>query len=297
MDNDRNIIRIRPDLSDRGFIFESGLFGVNTEVTRKGFFRGIYAQMLNNRKLFIGAESPDGWECSGAQRVTDRPQESLCGSNFVVLKNGGSMRQSSDVIMLQEGRQYEAKAWVKAVSESAALTFGVAGFEKRFAVSCGDAQYQELSFVFDGADLENGTFTVSAEGEIAVYELSLMPANHFHGMRRDVIESLREIAPTSIRYPGGCYADHFEWKESLKAPEFRKPVDGRSKGFMLRDSYHQDCVEVGLNEFILLCRELGAEPEYTVSHLQSDGEDARCLIEYCNGAADTEYGAKRESLG
>lgn len=297
MDNNHSITRIKPDLSDRGFIFEPGLFGINMEVTRKGFFRGINAQMLNNRKLFAGADDPDGWVCLGAQRVTGRPQDSLCGSNYVILKDGGSMRQSSDVIALQAGRKYEAKAWVKAFSDNAALTFGIAGFERRLKVCLSDAKYKELSFSFDGADLESGTFTVNAEGEIAVFELSLMPADHFHGMRRDVIESLREIAPTSIRYPGGCYADHFEWKESLKAPEFRKPVDGRSKGFMLRDSYHQDCVEVGINEFILLCRELGAEPEYTVSHIQSDGEDARCLIEYCNGSADTEYGAKREALG
>ncbi|MBR6935781.1 MAG: hypothetical protein IKH41_09870 [Clostridia bacterium] len=56
MDNNHSITRIKPDLSDRGFIFEPGLFGINMEVTRKGFFRGINAQMLNNRKLFAGTD-------------------------------------------------------------------------------------------------------------------------------------------------------------------------------------------------------------------------------------------------
>jgi alpha-N-arabinofuranosidase len=117
-------------------------------------------------------------------------------------------------------------------------------------------------------------------------------------MRWDVIEELRKIAPTSIRFPGGCAADHFDWKESLKAPEFRKPADGTSKAwFLFRDSYHQDSLEIGLNEFVWLCREIGAEPEYTVSLILSDGEDARRLVEYCNGAPDTEYGAKREAFG
>ena len=34
--------------------FENGLFGINTEITRKGFFGGLSAQMINNRKLFAG---------------------------------------------------------------------------------------------------------------------------------------------------------------------------------------------------------------------------------------------------
>ena len=282
--------------SDTGFAMESGLFGINIEITRKGLFGGLSAQMLNNRKLFMGQDTVDGWTCEGFERITDRPEESLCQSNFVILNNG-SMSQTSEIIALQKRRTYEAKVWIKAYSETAEVTFGVTDMEQTVTVIADNEPYKALSFVFDGEDVEKGTFFVKVSGEVAVYEASLMPTDHFYGMRWDVIECLRAIAPPSIRYPGGCYADHFEWRESLKAPEFRKPIDGRSKGFMLRNSYHQDCVEVGLNEFIRLCKELAAEPEYTVSHLQSDGEDARCLIEYCNGHADTEYGAMREAFG
>ena len=148
-----------------------------------------------------------------------------------------------------------------------------------------------------GKDVENGTFLATVNGEVAVYEVSLMPTENFYGMRIDVIESLRALAPTSIRYPGGCFADHYEWRECLKAPEFRTPVDGTIKNFMLRDTYGQDPLDIGINEFMMLCREIGAEPEFTVSILQSDGADVRDLIEYCNGSADTEFGSIRQSLG
>ena len=158
-------------------------------------------------------------------------------------------------------------------------------------------QYTEFSFPFDGYDADNGSFVVRSTGDLAVFELSLMPTDHFYGMRRDVIEHLKTIAPTSIRFPGGCAADHFDWKESLKAPELRTPADGSSKWFLFRDSYDQDCLDIGLNEFMMLCRELNTEPEYTVSLLLSDGEDARRLVEYCNGSPDTEYGARRQELG
>lgn len=283
--------------TDGGYIMEDGLFGINAEITRKGFFGGLSAEMLNNRKFLMGERGVDGWTCSRAERITDRPQESLCNSNFVVLKDGGSMKQRSDVISLQAGREYEAKVWVKAYSNTAEITFGVSGMEQSFTVSADEDPYKALTFTFTGKDVENDTFLVKVNGEAAVYEVSLMPTDNFYGMRIDVIESLRTLAPTSIRYPGGCFADHYEWRESLKAPEFRTPVDGTIKDFMLRDTYGQDPLDIGINEFMMLCREIGAEPEFTVSILQSDGADARDLIEYCNGSVDTEFGSIRQSLG
>ncbi|MBO5042698.1 MAG: hypothetical protein J6D87_07015 [Clostridia bacterium] len=280
-----------------GYPFEDGIFGVNMEITRKGFFGGLCAQMLNNRKLFMGQDGVDGWECENFERVLDRPEESLCHSNFIILKNG-TMSQSSQVIALQAGKDYEAKVWGKAYSDKAAITFGVAGMEQTFTVTADGEPYKVLSFVFDGEALDSGTFSVKVSGEVAVYEVSLMPTDHFYGMRWDVIQHLRTISPTALRFPGGCAADHFMWKESLKAPEFRKPVDGLSKAwFLFRDTYHQDTLDIGLNEFFMLCKELNAEPEYTVSLILSEGEDARQLVEYCNGDASTEYGAKRRALG
>ena len=295
--NESKTIRILPCADTPGYLFETGIFGVNLEITRKGFFGGLCAQMLNNRKLFMGEEGVDGWICEGFERITDRPEESLCQSHFVILTNG-SMCQTSEVIALQEGREYEAKVWVKAISETAEITFGIVGMEQTVSVAADGAPYRELSYTFTGTDLENGTFSLRVTGKAAIFEVSLMPTDHFHGMRRDVIEALRQIAPTALRFPGGCAADHFDWKESLKAPEFRRPADGRSKAwFLFRDTYHQDPLDIGLNEFMLLCRELGAEPEFTVSLILSDGEDARRLVEYCNGNATTEYGAMRQALG
>ena len=288
---------IAPHTAQNGYLMEDGIFGVNMEITRRGFFGGLCAQMLNNRKLSMGEGGVDGWVCEGARRVLNRPEESLCQSNFIVLKNG-SMSQTSEVIALQAGKTYEAKVWVKAYSDTAAVTFGVAGMEQTVAVTADGAPYAALSFTFDGVDLDGGTFSVKVEGEAAVYEVSLMPTDTFYGMRWDVIEQLRAIGPTALRFPGGCAADHFDWKESLKAPEFRTPADGRSKAwFLFRDTYHQDPLDIGLNEFLMLCRELNAEPEFTVSLILSDGEDARRLVEYCNGDETTEYGAKRQALG
>lgn len=280
-----------------GTPFQDLLFGVNMEITRRGFFGGLSAEMLNNRKLFSGTDVPSGWECTGFERITDQPQRSLCTSPFVILRDG-EMTQTTADIALRAGKTYEARLWVGAYEGEAQITFGVEGHTKTFDVSENEDAYTALSFVFDGVDLDSGTFVVRVAGCAAVFEMSLMPTDHFYGMRQDVIEQLKQIAPTSMRFPGGCAADHFLWRESMKAPEFRTPTDGTDKSwFLFRNTYDQDCLDIGLNEFMMLCREVGAEPEFTVSLLLSDGADAADLVQYCNGAADTEYGAIRQSLG
>lgn len=274
--------------------FEDGLFGVNAEITRKGYFGGLSAQMLNNRKFFAGVDAPSGWVCSDFEYVCDKKEQSLCESSYVVLKNG-VMSQKSDVIDLCENAEYEASVWVKALSENAEITFGAAGCEKTFSLRKDGEKFKKLSFIITKTKAD--TFIIRAKGDVAVFEASLMPADNFYGMRRDVTEALRYLSPSAVRFPGGCAADHFDWRQSLKAPEYRKPADGAEKGFLFSDTYGQDCLDVGINEFMMLCKKLGAEPEYTVSLLLSDGKDAKELVEYCNGGEDTEYGALRQSLG
>ncbi len=274
------------------YMFPNGLFGVNAEVTRKGFFGGLSAQMLNNRKFFKGEKTPDGWECENAQLCFDK-NESPCGSNYVRLTDG-VIRQTSDVIAFKKGAEYAVKALVR--SDGASVSFGVPGREKTFENVCGDG-YKELSFLFLSDGEESSTFVLSVSGTADVYAVSLMPADNFYGMRRDVIAALKRIAPTAIRFPGGCCADHFDWKQCLKSADLRTPFDGAAKDFMLRDTYHQDCADISLNEFIMLCREVGAKPEFTVSIILSDADDAYRLVEYCNGGKGTEYGKKRADTG
>jgi alpha-N-arabinofuranosidase len=274
------------------YMFPNGLFGVNAEVTRKGFFGGLSAQMLNNRKFFKGEKTPDGWECENAQLCFDK-NESPCGSNYVRLTDG-MIKQTSDVIAFKKGAEYAVKALVR--SDGASVSFGVPGREKTFENVRGDG-YKELSFLFLSDGEESSTFVLSVSGTADVYAVSFMPADNFYGMRRDVIAALKRIAPTAIRFPGGCCADHFDWKQCLKPADLRTPFDGSIKDFMLRDTYHQDCADISLNEFIMLCQKVGAEPEFTVSIVLSDGVDARRLDEYCNGGTDTEYGAKRAAMG
>lgn len=60
--------------------------------------------------------------------------------------------------------------------------------------------------------------------------------------------------------------------------------------FVLPDSYGNDTCEIGIDEFMRLCRYVGAEPQITVRMSDNTPEDAAELVEYCNGSCSTHWG-------
>lgn len=71
------------------------------------------------------------------------------------------------------------------------------------------------------------------------------------GVRKDVIEALRQIRVPIMRWPGGCYADTYHWKEAVGPQEKRIPVVNRTWGGSEDNSF-------GTNEFMNFCEEVGA---------------------------------------
>lgn len=112
---------------------------------------------------------------------------------------------------------------------------------------------------------------------------SVKPTDTLHGMRWDVIELLRAIKPGCLRYPGGCYAEFYEWQEGLLPVDQRSPIYNTDLDFLFRDTDGTDTHEVGIDEFIALCREIGCEPAITVRLSENTPENAAALVEYCNG--------------
>ena len=71
------------------------------------------------------------------------------------------------------------------------------------------------------------------------------------GVRKDVIEALKRIRVPIMRWPGGCYADTYHWKDAVGPLEKRKPVVNRAWGGSEDNSF-------GTNEFMNFCEEVGA---------------------------------------
>lgn len=74
------------------------------------------------------------------------------------------------------------------------------------------------------------------------------------GLRVKVVEALRELRAPNLRWPGGCFADGYHWKDGI-GPQSQRPrtVNQHWGGVVESNAF-------GSNEFMNLCAEVGAEP-------------------------------------
>lgn len=77
---------------------------------------------------------------------------------------------------------------------------------------------------------------------------------HIGGIRRDVVEALRELAVPNLRWPGGCFADEYHWRDGVGPREQRPSMVNTNWGNVEENNHF------GSHEFMELCDLLGAEP-------------------------------------
>ncbi len=74
-----------------------------------------------------------------------------------------------------------------------------------------------------------------------------------NGMRTDVVEALKELKIPVLRWPGGCFADEYHWKDGIGPKETRKKMINTHWGGVVEDN------SFGTHEFMELCRQLGCK--------------------------------------
>jgi alpha-N-arabinofuranosidase len=98
-----------------------------------------------------------------------------------------------------------------------------------------------------------------------------------NGIRTAFIEAMRAIQAPLLRWPGGCFADSYDWRDGL-GPAAKRPA---RTGFWNQ----QDSNQYGLHEFIHTCRAIGCKP-YLAANLRTlPARDFYQEIEYCNAPA------------
>jgi alpha-N-arabinofuranosidase len=116
--------------------------------------------------------------------------------------------------------------------------------------------------------------------------------DHQNGFRTDVLAALRDLPVPLLRWPGGCYADHYHWRDGI-GPRDQRPVRlGMSCGLQVEDNNH-----LGTHEFLWLCAQIGAEP-YLAGNVGSGTPQELCdWLEYCNTPVATTLGRERAANG
>ena len=114
------------------------------------------------------------------------------------------------------------------------------------------------------ADVEQGTINKNIYGHFAehlgrgiyeglwVGEDSSIP--NTNGVRNDVLEALKNIKVPVLRWPGGCFADEYHWKDGIGPREKRKRMVNTHWGGVVENNHF------GTHEFMMLCDMLETEP-------------------------------------
>ena len=156
-----------------------------------------------------------------------------------------------------------------------------------------DGIFREFSCTLDpGSFSGRATFAVATGPGtvIAADGFTLMPVNAAKGWRSDVVEGLKKIGVPLIRFPGGCFASFYDWREGVGPRLDRQPVISEYWGGIEEN-------QAGTVEFIELCRMTGSEPFLCVNMLTGTADRAAQWVEYCNGSAETPMGALRKQHG
>jgi len=98
-----------------------------------------------------------------------------------------------------------------------------------------------------------------------------------NGIRKDFIDTMKAVEAPVLRWPGGCFADSYDWHDGLGA---RAKRPSRA-GFWKQEESNQ----YGLHEFMHTCSAIGAKPYLAANLRTQPARDFYQEIEYCNAPA------------
>ncbi len=117
------------------------------------------------------------------------------------------------------------------------------------------------------------------------------PIPNIDGWRTDIVEALRKIKPPVLRWPGGCYADDYHWRNGIGPAEDRPKTINLWWGKVIDDN------AVGTHEFIRLCELIGAKPYLCGNMGSATPQEMREWLEYCNYPGDSTLAETRAENG
>ena len=126
---------------------------------------------------------------------------------------------------------------------------------------------------------------------------------NIHGVRKSLVDALQKIKAPVIRWPGGCFADSYDWKDGI-GPAGKRP---RRTNFWFEDPMVRsqgnipqkyDPNQFGTNDFVQFCKLSGCQPYLAANVRSLPVEDFYHWVEYCNSpAGSTTLADLRASTG
>lgn len=134
---------------------------------------------------------------------------------------------------------------------------------------------------------------------IWVGENSKVP--NVNGIRKELVDEMRKIKAPVVRYPGGCFADSYDWRDGI-GPAAKRPTrtnfwsDSASSAAPANHKYETN--RFGTNEFVRFCKLIGCEPYLAANVRSLPAEQFYRWVEYCNSpAGSTTLAEERAAAG
>jgi alpha-N-arabinofuranosidase len=136
---------------------------------------------------------------------------------------------------------------------------------------------------------------------IWVGEKSKVPNQY--GIRTALVEHMKRIRPTVVRWPGGCFADSYNWRDGV-GPRAKRPT---RTNFWINDPWMQSAPDgpekyepnqFGTPEFMRFCKLIGAQPYLATNVRSNTARDFDEWVDYCNApTGKTTLAKEREADG
>jgi alpha-N-arabinofuranosidase len=110
-------------------------------------------------------------------------------------------------------------------------------------------------------------------------------------IRTDIVEALKKIKVPSLRWPGGCFADQYHWRDGIGPKAERKKTVNTWWGMVTEDN------SFGTHEFLDLCEQIGCEPYIAGNVGTGTPEEMKSWIEYLNYNGDSYLANLRRENG
>lgn len=303
------------DASQAGQPVSKYEFGMFIENLGSLVYRSLWSEMLDDRKFYfpiVTAESPETrpagfpgmqlrrWNPVGPDRaVTMDTDQPFVGAHSprIALDPAAphGIRQSG--IALVKGKAYIGHVWLRgtpgAKVQVALAPPDVEDSRQTLALTIPADTYRRFPFRFTAsADTTDATLEITGTGtgSFHIGAVSLMPADNVDGFRPDTIALLRQLHSGFWRLPGGNFVSDWSWYDAIGDRDKRPPMFDHAWNAMQSN-------DVGLDEFMTLCRLIGVEPYVTVNAGFGDAHSAMEEVEYINGSVKTRLGALRAHNG
>lgn len=318
------------------------MYGLFFEDINYGADGGLYAEMIKNRS-FEFPQSFMGWTTFGNVKLMhDGPFER--NPHYVRLGDPGHAHKRTGIenegffgVSVKKDADYRFSVWARGENQKIKIeiidnsSMGETQVLVAKNLEINSKDWKQYEVILKAPVTETKAHLrifLASPGTVDLEHVSLFPVDTWkgrkNGLRKDLVEALRDIKPGVFRFPGGCIVEgtdletRYNWKNTV-GPVENRPLNENRWHYTFPHRFFPDYFQtygLGFYEFFLLSEEIGSEPLPVLScglacQFQNESEEAHVkvcdlgsyiqdaldLIEFANGDVNTKWGKLRAEMG